>query len=227
MKPLRLAHRGDWRAAPENSLAAMRAALAVHGCDGLELDVRGSSDGVPVLLHDPTLGRVQGIEAEVSSLTAEELAGHGIPTLAEVFAAVGREAFVDVELKGTPVPAVLDLLDAARGRAGVGDGDATLYRVAVSSFEAVTLAWLGLRRPGWQRWLIVRDMEPATLATAVELECEGVSVLWRSIHPSGLRRAREAGLKVVAWTVTRRDTRERLTRLGVDAICVEGSALDE
>ncbi|MEZ0240324.1 MAG: glycerophosphodiester phosphodiesterase [Chloroflexota bacterium] len=226
MKPLRLAHRGDWRAAPENSLAAMRAALAMPGCDGLELDVRGSSDGVPVLLHDPTLERVQRVDAAVTSLTAEELAGHGVPTLAEVFAAVGREAFVDVELKGSPVPAIVDVLDAARGRAGVGDGDPTLYRAVVSSFEAVTLAWLGLRRPGWARWLIVRDMEPATLRTATELGCEGLSVQWRSIHMNGLREARSAGLKITAWTVTRRDTRDRLARWGVDAVVVEGPALE-
>lgn len=226
MKPLRLAHRGDWRAAPENSLAAMRAALAMPGCDGLELDVRGSSDGVPVLLHDPTLERVQRVDAAVTSLTAEELAGHGVPTLAEIFAAVGREAFVDVELKGSPVPAIVDVLDAARGRAGVGDGDPTLYRAVVSSFEAVTLAWLGLRRPGWARWLIVRDMEPATLRTATELGCEGLSVQWRSIHMNGLREARSAGLKITAWTVTRRDTRDRLARWGVDAVVVEGPALE-
>jgi glycerophosphoryl diester phosphodiesterase len=227
VKPLRLAHRGDWRVAPENSLAAMRAALAVRGCDGLELDVRGSSDGVPVLLHDATLLRVQGVDAPVTSLTAEELSGHGVPTLAEVFAAVGREAFVDVELKGAPVPATIEVLEAARGLPRVDGGESTLYRAAVSSFEAMTLAWLGERRPGWQRWLITRDLEPATLATAVELGCEGVSVLWRSIHLSGLRRARAAELKIVAWTVTRRDTRERLTRLGVDGMCVEGPALEE
>lgn len=227
MKPLRLAHRGDWRAAPENTIAAVRAALAVRGCDGLEFDVRGSSDGVAVLLHDMTLQRVQGVRAAVSSLTAEELNGHGIPSLADVFAVIGREAFVDVELKGAPVPATIEVLEAARGVPGVGNGEPTLYRAAVSSFEAVTLAWLGERRPGWPRWLITRDMEPATVATAVELGCEGVSVLWRAIHLSGLRRAREAELKVIAWTVTRRDTRERLTRLGVDAMCVEGAALEE
>ncbi len=40
--PLRLAHRGDHRRYPENTLAAFRAALALPGCDGLEFDVRGA-----------------------------------------------------------------------------------------------------------------------------------------------------------------------------------------
>ena len=56
---LRLAHRGDWRHAPENTIPALLAALQVPACGGLEFDVRLSADGVPVLLHDETLERVQ------------------------------------------------------------------------------------------------------------------------------------------------------------------------
>ena len=59
-RTLRLAHRGDWRAAPENSLAALTAALANPACDGIEFDVRASSDRVPVCNHDATLERVHG-----------------------------------------------------------------------------------------------------------------------------------------------------------------------
>ena len=47
-RTLRLAHRGDWRAAPENTIAAMRPRWPSPACDGLEFDVRPSSDGVPV-----------------------------------------------------------------------------------------------------------------------------------------------------------------------------------
>jgi glycerophosphoryl diester phosphodiesterase len=54
-KTLRLAHRGDWRRAPENTLEAFRAALAIPACDGLEFDVRAAADGVPVVCHDETL----------------------------------------------------------------------------------------------------------------------------------------------------------------------------
>ena len=48
-RPLRLAHRGDWRVAPENTLDAFLAAMRIPGCDGVELDVRLSRDGVPVV----------------------------------------------------------------------------------------------------------------------------------------------------------------------------------
>jgi glycerophosphoryl diester phosphodiesterase len=58
-RTLRLAHRGDHRHEPENTIAAFVAALAVSGCDGLEVDVRLSRDGVPVVIHDESLARVQ------------------------------------------------------------------------------------------------------------------------------------------------------------------------
>jgi glycerophosphoryl diester phosphodiesterase len=213
---LRLAHRGDWRAAPENTLAAMTAALAIAACDGLEFDVRGSRDGVPVLLHDASLRRVQGIDREVASLTAAELAAHGVPTLADVLAAVGPEPFLDVELKGEPVPGVVDVLEGGRSPG--------LDRTVVSSFEPPTLSWLGARRPAWRRWLNALDLSPLTLAIAAG--CAGVSVEWREVTTDGLDRAAAAGLEVAAWTVRDPATYARLEALGVVAICAEADALD-
>ena len=72
---LLLAHRGDHREAPENTLAAFVAALAIPGVDGLELDVRASADGVAVVLHDASLARVQGRRLRASRLTVGR-AGH-------------------------------------------------------------------------------------------------------------------------------------------------------
>lgn len=215
---LRLAHRGDWRAASENSLAAMAAALALPRCDGLEFDVRASGDGVPVLLHDASLRRVQGLDLDVTSLTATELAGYGIPTLEAVLAAAGPRPFLDVELKGEPGPAVVRVLEAARGPG--------LARAVVSSFEPPTLAWLGRQRPAWSRWLNAMDLSPLTVALATDAGCSGVSVDWSSIDGDGLARARSAALEVAAWTVRDLATYERLARLGVVAICAEAEALD-
>jgi glycerophosphoryl diester phosphodiesterase len=215
---LRIAHRGDWRAAPENSLGAMTAALRNPACDGLEFDVRGSRDGVPILLHDETLRRVQGRPERPDQLTAGELAGLGVPTLASVLEAAGSGPFLDVELKGRPLPAVVPVLEAARGPA--------LQRAVVSSFEAETVAWVGSLRPAWPRWLNVEDLSPRTIALARELGCAGVSVDWRAITPGSMRRARAADLQVAAWTVRRRATAARLERLGATVLCVEAAALD-
>jgi len=211
-RALRLAHRGDWRFAPENSLGAMGAALALPACDGLEFDVQLASDGVPVLLHDDTLERVQGIRRSVGSFTAAELAVHGIPTLAAVLATAGRAAFLDVELKGAATPDIVAVLEAARGRA-----DGTIPGTVVSSFRTATLGWLRERRPLWPLWLNVEVLTDREISRARRLGCAGISAGWRSINARMASLVRDDGLQLAAWTVRRRSTVARLERLGVMA----------
>jgi glycerophosphoryl diester phosphodiesterase len=196
----------------------MRAALANPACDGLEFDVRASRDGVPILLHDETLERVQGRPERPGELTASDLATIGIPTLAEVLALAGTAPFLDVELKGVPVPAVVEVLEAARGP--------DLARTVVSSFEGETLVWIADRRPRWPLWLNAMDLERGTVRQAGELGCKAVSVDWQAIDDDGLARAGEEGVAVAAWTVRARSNANRLERRGVIALCVEGAALD-
>jgi glycerophosphoryl diester phosphodiesterase len=215
---LRLAHRGDWRRAPENTVPAFLAALAVPGCDGLEFDVRAARDGVAVCYHDETLKRVHGINRRVNDMTADELGAVGAPTLADALAAIPRRAFLDVELKGDPGRGAFDALVAGRGPA--------LERAVVSAFQPATLQRIGALAPTWPRWLNAHDASPATIATALELGCRGISVEWHALDGPAVARGRAAGLEVAAWTVRGRSTFARLARLGVGAICVEGAALD-
>lgn len=53
------AHRGNRSCAPENTLSALRAALGK--CDFMEIDVQLSRDGIPVIMHDDTLGRTSDV----------------------------------------------------------------------------------------------------------------------------------------------------------------------
>lgn len=205
--------------APENSLEALVAATRIPGCDGVELDVQLSRDGVPVVIHDETLARVQGRPDRVDALTAAALGGHGVPTLAGVLRALPAGAFLDVELKGEAHgDATAEVLRSARGDSP--------DRAVVSSFDPPALVAMADRLPGWVRWLNAEDLEPATLSLALGLGCRAVSVSWPAITPASMRAARDAGLEVAAWTVRRRPTAARLGRLGAVALCVEGSALD-
>jgi glycerophosphoryl diester phosphodiesterase len=223
-RALRLAHRGDWRAAPENSLAAMEAALQLPACDGLEFDVRASSDGVPILLHDSTLRRVQGLDVSPSSLTAEECAALGISSLAEVLRRAGCDPYLDVELKEI-VPAAIDLLELERGRVDE-DGRPELRDAVVSSFDVEVLEWLRAERPTWPRWLNAIDLFAPTIELAAELGCVAISADYRQIDEASVARAVGAGLDVAAWTVRSMADYERLASLGVVAICAEAAALD-
>jgi glycerophosphoryl diester phosphodiesterase len=217
-RTLRLAHRGDWRVAPENSLAAFRAALARPGCDGLEFDVRLSADGIPVVCHDATLERVHGRPERVDSLTAEVLSGFDVPTLAEALEVAGRRPFLDVELKVEIGRVLIEALAAGRGP--------ELHNAVVSSFDPASLRGVGRRVPGWTRWLNVAVLDGAAVATATELGCRGIAAEWHSIDAKSVGLARAANLSVAAWTVRRRATFDRLAALGVEAVCVEAAALD-
>jgi glycerophosphoryl diester phosphodiesterase len=216
--PLRLAHRGDWRRGVENTIPALLAALEVAACDGLEFDVRVSSDGVPVVIHDETLLRVQGRPQRVDAVPADTLADLGVPALSDVLAAIGRRTFLDIELKDDPGRAAIEVIAAGRGPA--------LERAVVSSFHRGALEGVARLAPAWRRWLNSRTLDATVVADAVRLGSRGVAIDWRSLDRRSIALAHGAGLEVASYTVRRRATFDRLARLGVVAVCVEGPALD-
>jgi glycerophosphoryl diester phosphodiesterase len=215
---LRLAHRGDWRRAPENTIAAIAAALAVPGCDGVEFDVRLSADGVPVLLHDETLARVQRRPERVDQVAARELEDLGVPTLADALAAIPHRARLDVELKDRHDRVVVEVLASGRGPG--------LVNAVVSSFDPDTLERVAGLAPAWPRWLNTWELSTGTIRRAVELGCQAIAVDFHAIDRGSIGAARAKDLEIVAFTVRRRDTFGRLQRLGVIAACVEAAALD-
>jgi glycerophosphoryl diester phosphodiesterase len=96
--PITFAHRGG-RAddAPENSLAAFRRALEL-GATGLESDARLSADGEVVLVHGPMV-RTGLRRAKVGALPAARLAELGVPRLADLYAEVGTDFELSLDLK--------------------------------------------------------------------------------------------------------------------------------
>ena len=125
--------------------------MEVPGCDGVEFDVRASSDGIPVLLHDATLERVQGRPEAVGQLTADELEPLGVPRLAAVLAALPRRAFLDIELKEPFGRPLIEVLAAGRGP--------EMLNAVVSAFDPATIARIRDLVPGWPCWLNTRDLE--------------------------------------------------------------------
>src|SRR3990170_4488837 len=108
--PLIVAHRGASSTHPENTLPAFEAAIGL-GARIVELDVRVSAEGVPVVMHDPTVDRTTDGSGAVHELTAAELARlnagtadapTAVPTLAEVLDLAGDRAAVALEIKNIP-----------------------------------------------------------------------------------------------------------------------------
>ena len=108
-------HRGARAYAPQNTIPAFELAVQ-QGAQGIELDVHRSRDGQLVILHnfdvdettdgsgritEKTLAEIKALDA--GSKFAPEFAGTPIPTLDEVFEAVGKRLFVNVEIKSESV----------------------------------------------------------------------------------------------------------------------------
>ncbi len=125
-QPVIYGHRGASATHPENTIAAFDAALRL-GVGGIELDIRATSDGVPVVSHDGTLRRIFAIDAAIHDLALDELRrlAPSIPTFAEVLALVDGRCHIDIEIKETNVE------EAVMGQLA----DQAADRWAISSFD--------------------------------------------------------------------------------------------
>jgi glycerophosphoryl diester phosphodiesterase len=113
--PITFAHRGGRADAPENTLDAFRRALEV-GATGLESDARVAADGEVVLVHGPTI-RAGLRRAKVRQLPAARLAELGVPRLADLYAELGSNFELSLDLKEPEV--VAPILTVARAAGAV------------------------------------------------------------------------------------------------------------
>lgn len=104
-----ISHRGEWRVAPENSVAAIEAAV-VAGADIVEIDVRRLADGTLVVMHDDTLERTSDGAGRLAEKTFADLAG------LRLRAGAGGPA---AAVTGETIPLLSEALEAARGRIAV------------------------------------------------------------------------------------------------------------
>lgn len=103
-----VAHRGDWRNAPENSLQAIRNCIEM-GVDMVEIDVRKTKDGVLVLMHDETVDRTTTGTGNISEWRFDSLrtlrlvdglgvpTDHQIPTLEETLTLAKDQILVNLD----------------------------------------------------------------------------------------------------------------------------------
>jgi glycerophosphoryl diester phosphodiesterase len=113
VEPITFAHRGARLEEPENTIPAFRRALEA-GAGGLESDAWLSRDGEVVLVHDGVVRR--GLRRrKVAATTAAELAEHGVPRLADVYAELGSAYEFSIDVKDD---AVVEPMFAVAAHAG-------------------------------------------------------------------------------------------------------------
>ncbi|WP_055565266.1 glycerophosphodiester phosphodiesterase [Streptomyces atriruber] len=206
-----VAHRGDPYRVRENTIPSLRSALE-RGADAVEIDVRLSGDGVPVLLHDPTLERLWGYDrplAAVSSAEVDGLTEGGVPTLAAAIAATeGYRLMID--LPGATyedVRAVVGVVAecGAAERVYYCAGGRTMLAVREADPAAeIALTWTTLAPP---RPVLLDAVKPRWLNYRFPLVDHDLAV---HVH--------RQGLLVSAWTPDTRRSMRRLIAAGVDSI---------
>jgi glycerophosphoryl diester phosphodiesterase len=232
-----LAHRGFAGVAPENTLAAVDA--AVGRADGVEVDVQPAGDGTPVVFHDHRLGSggdARGVtdlsgfvwDASPAALADADVlgSGEGVPTLAAVAGAVPADTVLHVELKSPGCETELGSggPGASRWRPFVervaevvADADAP---VAFSSFFDGALAAARDAAPDVPRAALCLDSETG-LARASEYECDAVHPPVDAVDAALVERAHAAGLDVNAWTVETWQDAQGCRAAGVDGVITD------
>lgn len=208
-----VAHRGDPYHHRENTLPSVRSALR-KGADAVEVDVRLTADGVPVLLHDPTLERLWGHPEPVAGLTLDELfkaTGGGVPTLAEALAELVRDdgparLFVDLTRADQAAPAVAEVRAAGAAERVYYCGELVAMRAirALDPEAEIAMTWKTSVRPA-----------DSLLA---ELAPRWLNLRFGLADPSTVAWAHDRGLLVSAWTADWERSMSRLIAAGVDAI---------
>ena len=216
-----IGHRGACGLAPENTMQSFALALE-QGADALEFDVRLSADGVPVVMHDPTLGRtcdrIEPVEALSAAILAEADAGFhfssdggttrpfrgrriGIPKVAEVLEQFPETPLL-IEVKEVRAARPLAQLIRARGAAGRVVVASFLEQALLPFYEAPAIPTGASRRGILRLWLAAITGFPAP---AARYRAYAVPDRFRDrIHvPTAgfIRAARRAGCPVHVWTV--------------------------
>lgn len=210
--PIAFAHRGASAYAPENTLEAFALALRI-GATGIESDVWLSSDGVPVLVHDQTIRR-PGRRIDVTRTTAVELAGYGVPSLAELYRTCGSwfELSLDIEHPAVAAPMVAVAQAAgAAGRLWACHDDLQLLVGLRSVGAAVRLVCS--TRP--RRIPEGVDQRIERLAT---LGIDGLNMHWRDWTEARVSRCHAAGIAAFGWDAQAPDSIARLIGSGIDAV---------
>jgi glycerophosphoryl diester phosphodiesterase len=207
-----VAHRGDPYRFRENTLASLRSALD-QGADAVEIDVRLTKDGVPVLLHDETLKRLWERERPLRSLSAAEVRGltaGGVPTLAEALAAT-EGSRVMIDLPGTrDVRTARRIVDVVR-EAGAAD---RVYYCA----DAVAMLAVRAADPAAEIALTHTSRAPVRPALLAAVRPRWLNYRFSVIDHDLATRIHRDGHLLSVWTPDTRRSMRRLIDLGVDSI---------
>lgn len=228
-----VAHRGFSAAAPENTLAAISAAIKA-GASGCEFDVYGCRDGTVVLMHDKTVDRTTDGSGPVTDLSLNQLkqldagswmdarfAGEPIPTLTEalkLLRSTGCQPVIEIKMEGIAKQVVEDVaaLDMVDQVAIIAFSQNVVREVRELE-PGITCAWLcGKSLEGDARqqadWLQSR---------ARECKTDLLDLKFSLLSPVLIAELKRRELGVWTWTVNEAVIMKALQEWGVDSITTD------
>jgi glycerophosphoryl diester phosphodiesterase len=223
-----IAHRGFSGRAPENTVAAIREAIAI-GADMAEIDVTLTANERVVVIHDETLDRttngagkvadhsfdeIRGLDA--GSWFAPQFAGEKVPTLGEILDTTNGRILLNVEIKTEAVDrGISDKVAAAIRDRGMAD------QVIVSSFSPTALEQMHRVAPEIRTAVLYnpelqRGKDPAEIVHG--LGASVFNIRGSRLKAKMLRSCREHGIPVGVYTVDKPKKMRRWVKRGIDAI---------
>jgi len=219
---LRIAHRGASGYEPENTLQAFEKAIRL-GADMIELDVRVSSDGFVVVIHDKKVDRITDGTGKVSTLTLEELkrldAGsrQTIATLDEVLRKIQGRAKINIDLKeDQAVPATIQLIEKY-----VKEKMYAFDDFLISAFKPSIL--LRIKKQNWHIPVCFNfiTFPPFFLIFSKLMGLSYIKPQKRLITPEFAHIAHSMGFKILAWTINTKEDVEKMRMCHVDGIVTD------
>ena len=227
-----LAHRGGGKLAPENTIAALRCGLA-HGYRAVEFDVMLARDGVPVVIHDPYLGRTVAGAGHVYDYDAAELQ------------AMDAGAWFGAQFKGEPVPSFADFAGFCRANGlwmnieikpapGFDDETGSVVALAtramfvdggdlplLSSFSETALAAARDAAPGLPRAVLFDTVPPDWQSRAQMLGTVAIHCNHKRLDAALASAIKAAGFGLFCYTVNTPARARELFAMGVDGMCTD------
>jgi glycerophosphoryl diester phosphodiesterase len=229
-----VAHRGDSAHVAENTVEAFESAIEL-GAEVVEFDVRMTSDGVAVVMHDADVARTTDGSGLVRSMTLEqvgrlriELAGGGaagVPTLEVALGVLSGRAAADIEIKNVPGEPDFDpdreeAVEATIAALASTGFDGT---VIISSFNPLSIARSRQLAPDIATGLLTERSVEAD-AGLTFAHAEGYAWVLPAVEavlgaPDGFaERVHAADMRVGTWISDDPDEAVGLMRTGIDAV---------
>jgi glycerophosphoryl diester phosphodiesterase len=236
--PKVLAHRGGGTLAPENTMAGLRRGMRA-GFHAIEYDVMLARDGVPVVMHDPWLGRTVPGSGHVYDYDALELAGmdagswfasafegEPVPLFVE-FAQFCKAhgVWMNIEIKPAPGYEIETGGAVARIAAAMFADELAAGQIGraplLSSFSHDALMAAREVAPALPRACLMSELPPDWERRAREVDAVAIHANHRHLTPQQAGEVKAAGFGLFCYTVNEPARARTLLGWGVDAFCTD------